>query len=289
MPSLPVSTDLTGSSITEAQAKTWFTQLRDFLSGLLGTAGTISTALAALQAPFGQGVEAKTGAYTVVAADRGKVLSCSGTWTLALTAAATLGNGFMLSVVNTGSGVITIDPSGAETIDWAATFNLGAGLSIILVCTGTGWVSATKSTTPYVEPTLAAGSSVYKRWDLEKSVTGLSASSYPATLAAYASDAEMAVWQAAAPGNMFALRADHAGIVTASVDHDTEGGTGTPYARFVLNGVQQEEWSPGTAYATKTRNITVAKGDVLQVQVRVGSSDRSFRLKNFRLLVATLP
>lgn len=289
MATLPVSTDLTGSSITEAQAKTWFTQLRDFLSGLLGTAGTISTALAALQVPFGQGVDAKTGAYTVVAGDRGKTLNCSGTWSLALTAAATLGNGFMISVVNTGSGVITIDPNAGETIDGASTITLGAGLSAILVCTGSAWLSVTKSTTPYSEPTLAAGSTVYRRWDLEKSITGLASTSYPATLSAYASDAEMAIWQAASAGNMMSLRADHAGVVTASVDHDTEAGAGSPYMRFVLNGTQQEEWSVGTSYATKTRNITVAKGDVLQVQVRVGSSTRDFRTKNFRLLVATLP
>lgn len=289
MATLPVSTDLTGSSITEAQAKTWFTQLRDFLSGLLGTAGTISTALAALQVPFGQGVEAKTWAYTVVAADRGKTLNCSGTWSLSLTAAATLGNGFMVALVNSGSGVITIDPSGAELVDGASTITLGAGLSVILVCTGAAWVSAAKSTTPYVEPVLAAGSSVYKRWDLEKSVSGMANTSYQSTLSAYSSDSEMAAWQALSPGNMFALRADHAGVVTASVDHDTEGVSGTGYARFVLNGTQQEEWKPGTSYATKTRNITVAKGDIVQVQVRVASSTINVRLKNFRLLVSTLP
>lgn len=288
MPSLPVSTDLTGSSITEAQAKTWFTQLRDFLSGLLGTAGTISTALAALQVPFGQGVEAKTGAYTVVAADRGKTLSCSGTWSLALTAAATLGNGFMLSVVNTGSGVITIDPSGSELVDGAATITIGAGLSAILVCTGTGWVSVTKSTTPYSEPTLATGSSVYKRWDQEKSATVI-ATAYPSTLSAYASDGEMAAWQSAALGNMMALRADHSGEVTVSVDHDTDGGIGGPSMRIVLNGTQQEAWTPGSNYATKTRNVTVTKGDVIQIQSKVDGNDKIIKARNLRLLVATLP
>jgi hypothetical protein len=79
----------------------------------------------------------KTGAYTVVGSDQGSVLLCSGTWTLALTAAATLGNGFSVGVINTGAGVITINPAGSELIDGAATLDLTAGQSCFITCTGT--------------------------------------------------------------------------------------------------------------------------------------------------------
>lgn len=50
MTALPPILDMTGSSITEAQAKTWLTNLRAYLSGLLGTDGTAATALGTLGA-----------------------------------------------------------------------------------------------------------------------------------------------------------------------------------------------------------------------------------------------
>lgn len=141
MATLPATTDLTGSAITEAQAKTWFGNLRTFLADLLGTTGTIATALAQLGVIFGAGTAPKSGAYTVIASDRGKTLNCTGTWTLSFTAAATLGDGFSVTVVNSGSGVITLDPSGSETIDGGTTLTLAAGESCVVTCTGTALLS----------------------------------------------------------------------------------------------------------------------------------------------------
>lgn len=48
MTALRPITDLTGSSITEAQAKLWFSDLRDYLNGLLGADGTVATAKSTL-------------------------------------------------------------------------------------------------------------------------------------------------------------------------------------------------------------------------------------------------
>lgn len=138
MPSLPVSTDLTGSAITEAQAKTWFTQLRDFLSGLLGTAGTVQTALATLQVPFARGLLWVAGAYSVTTADRGKVLGIGAAVTVTLPAAATAGSGFMVAVRAFANGAV-VDGYGAEVIDGAASITLNAGESAILVCNGGEW------------------------------------------------------------------------------------------------------------------------------------------------------
>lgn len=58
-----------------------------------------------------------SGADTLVELDRGKRIRCTGTFTLSVTAAATLGAGWYCWVFNAGTGVITIDPNGSETID----------------------------------------------------------------------------------------------------------------------------------------------------------------------------
>jgi hypothetical protein len=85
----------------------------------------------------------KTAAYTVVAGDLGKIINCtSGTFTISLTAAATLGAGFTCTIWNTSNTVtdaITIDPSGAETIDGLATLILRRGEGLDIVCDGTNW------------------------------------------------------------------------------------------------------------------------------------------------------
>jgi hypothetical protein len=89
----------------------------------------------------------KTGAYTVVAGDLGTIINCtSGTFTVSLTAAATLGSGFNCWVWNTGTGVITIDPSGAETIDGLTTSILRRGEGMQIVCDGTNWQTGDKKT-----------------------------------------------------------------------------------------------------------------------------------------------
>lgn len=104
-----------------------------------GTGAT--TQAAALQAlgTLGNITVAKTGAYTVVNSDRGDVILCSGTFSLTLTAAATLGNGFSFGVVNTGTGTITIDPNASETVDGASTKVLKPGQSAILITDGSLW------------------------------------------------------------------------------------------------------------------------------------------------------
>ena len=92
----------------------------------------------------------KTAAYTVVAGDLGTIINCtSGTFTVSLTAAATLGSGFNCWVWNTSStatDTITIDPSGAETIDGRTTLILRRGEGTQIVCDGTNWQTGDKKT-----------------------------------------------------------------------------------------------------------------------------------------------
>ena len=101
----------------------------------------------------------KTGAYTVVAGDLGTIINCtSGTFTVALTAAATLGAGFNCWIWNTGTGVITIDPSGAETIDGVSTLTLRQGEGSQIVCNGTNWETGDRKTMRGYAENIATGS-----------------------------------------------------------------------------------------------------------------------------------
>ncbi len=81
---------------------------------------------------------------TVGLTDRGYTIDAtSGTYDIALTAAATLGAGFSFGVYNSGSGVVTINPNGAETIrspaGSAATLALSQGQGVLVMCDGTGF------------------------------------------------------------------------------------------------------------------------------------------------------
>lgn len=85
----------------------------------------------------------KTGAYTVVSGDLGSIINCtSGAFTVSLTAAASLGAGFNCWIWNTSAtntDAITIDPSGAETINGFSTLILRPGQGAQIVCTGSAW------------------------------------------------------------------------------------------------------------------------------------------------------
>ena len=76
------------------------------------------------------------GSYTPVLTDHNQFWRCTGAVTLNLTAAATLTDGWALWIRANG-GAVTIDPSGAETIDGAATLVLVDGQQAVVICTGT--------------------------------------------------------------------------------------------------------------------------------------------------------
>jgi hypothetical protein len=88
----------------------------------------------------------QSAAYTVVASDLGKIINCTGTFTVSLTAAATLGSGFTCTIWNTDTGAITIDPNLAETIDGIDTLILRRGEGLDIVCDGTNWQTSYKKT-----------------------------------------------------------------------------------------------------------------------------------------------
>ena len=106
------------------------------------TTGTATTAVwTALSNTFTGAEDIKTNDYTVVAADDGRVqvANKASAITFTLTAVATIGAGFLLPVKNIGAGTLTLDPSGAETIDGAATVDLTINQGLILYCNGSTW------------------------------------------------------------------------------------------------------------------------------------------------------
>lgn len=69
-------------------------------------------------------------------ADNGKLIVCSGSFTLAIAALATLGSTWFCYVQNAGTGDVPLDPNAAETIDGIAGFTLYPGALRLVTCDG---------------------------------------------------------------------------------------------------------------------------------------------------------
>lgn len=105
------------------------------IGGAKGTTGSINSIA----------TSTKTTTYTAVSGDLGTHLRCTGTWTLGLTAAATLGAGWWCRVVNDGTGTITIDPNASETIRGATTLALYPNESVLITCDGSNFAAVFES------------------------------------------------------------------------------------------------------------------------------------------------
>jgi hypothetical protein len=82
----------------------------------------------------------KPGNYTAVADDNNSTIFMAAASTLALTAAATLGLHWHITVF-ADVGDVTIDPSGSEVINGATTLVIPAGSAVDIICTGTSFVA----------------------------------------------------------------------------------------------------------------------------------------------------
>ncbi len=69
------------------------------------------------------------------------VFTNSGAVTCNLPSAATAGNGFFVNISNQGTGTVTLDGSGSETIDGETTKDLAPGESCTVVCNAVLWAS----------------------------------------------------------------------------------------------------------------------------------------------------
>jgi microcystin-dependent protein len=87
-------------------------------------------------------VQTKAGNYGAVVNDNTSLLYFSAAATLQLSAAATLGNGYLVMAYAAVAEVI-VDPSGAELINGGATFNIPAGQLALIFCDGAGFSAFT--------------------------------------------------------------------------------------------------------------------------------------------------
>ena len=85
-------------------------------------------------------ISVSSSAYTMGVTDRASlVLYSGGPGSLIPADAATLGSDWFVLVRNSGSGALTIDPTGPQTINGLTTLSLQPGDSCIVVCDGIGF------------------------------------------------------------------------------------------------------------------------------------------------------
>lgn len=78
--------------------------------------------------------------FSLAAANRAAAFVWTGgIGTLSLPTSASVGDGWFVNVRNAGTGVLTIDPAGGETINDASTITLQPGDSAVIINTGTEW------------------------------------------------------------------------------------------------------------------------------------------------------
>lgn len=148
--------DITDPSTFESRAQTLLGELQSFPGAMNAVVDAINTQVNDEVANPWR-VRAVTGADTVVAGDRKRILDLSGTFTLAATACATLGDGFWWMGRVTGSGVVTFDPAASELVDGQASGKLYPGTVTLFVIEAGAWKAYKMS--GIVRLTLTSGSS----------------------------------------------------------------------------------------------------------------------------------
>ena len=113
-----------GATTSVAQAASLDSETVKEISGLLNIAAPVNS---------------RSGSYTLGTSERGNLeLWTGGSGTITLPAAS--GNtDFFFYVRNAGSGTLTLDGNGSETIDGATTVDLAANEACIVFCNGTAW------------------------------------------------------------------------------------------------------------------------------------------------------
>lgn len=97
-------------------------------------------------------------ANTVLAiGDFARIIAATGSWTQTFNAAATLGDGWFVEYRNDGTGVITLDPNAAETIDGAATIQLAPSETCCIYCDGTQFKTIGRRTTDIAATSINGG------------------------------------------------------------------------------------------------------------------------------------
>ena len=84
--------------------------------------------------------EIKSSSFSIDANGRAKFyVYTGGAGTVSLPLVSSAGVSFFFLIRNSGTGTLTIDPNGSETIDGLTTVGLNPGESTIIACSGTAW------------------------------------------------------------------------------------------------------------------------------------------------------
>ena len=87
-------------------------------------------------------VTTNSASVTVDETYRAKLLNFNGgAATISLASVSTLGDDFFFLLRNSGTGTLTIDPNGTQTIDGQTTLQIQPGESLMLFCSGAAWFS----------------------------------------------------------------------------------------------------------------------------------------------------
>lgn len=114
-------------------------------------------------------VSTKAASYSMTYTDAGSLIEFNSATPVSLNLLAVASAGQMtLGVKNKGVGILTIDPSGAETIDGSSTITLLQGESTTLVCNKVEWRSFGKMSSG---SGATGGSSDKIFWENDQSVT----------------------------------------------------------------------------------------------------------------------
>lgn len=210
------------------------------------------------------GATAKSANYTAVAGDAGYVLACTGTWTLALTAAATLGNGWTIGIANTGTGTITIDPNGSETVNGNTAVLVYQRQGAILTCDGSnfylfGYTTSGASATT-INPSDKSASITLSNGNLTASQTALTSQAARATSSVPSSGLYYweGVWTADDGSGGVAF-----GIATGSLNLSNGNGIGqTGGVRYYKSGALNNQGSNNASWGA---SFTI--GDVVGIAV----------------------
>ena len=288
MTALPSIASFTAPTVTEGEFKTALSNLHLFLSGLLGTTGAAADAQAALGALLGAGVVTKTGAYTVATADRGRVIACSGTFTVTLPDAGAVGAGFAVAIGNYGDGTITIDPFGTQTLDGAATRALASNRMMVVCAVNGEWLSVggigaastteagvvqLSTSTDSTSTTLAATASAVKAAYDRAAAIAAGTDAQKIAIGAFAAPAagsnvvfRFQESDTSAPGNVERSLGSATclvpGVIRFSADLRVSNSNYFAHIQIYNNDSLVVTLSHnGTAYATKTIDVQLALGD----------------------------
>lgn len=83
-------------------------------------------------------IQTKASGYTLAPTDNMTVIRCTAAITVALTAAATIGNGF-IAFIQASNGAVVLDPNASEEINGGLTLDMVSGSMWLVFCNGSTW------------------------------------------------------------------------------------------------------------------------------------------------------